>query len=72
MGTVAVNNLNVRTEPDSSVYPIVAQLPIGTRVEILEQQDIYGIPWGRIAEGWISMNYVQLDEMLRIQNDAVG
>ena len=61
MGTVIVDKLNVRTEPSTSSYPIVKQLDINTRVEILEQQEVYGTIWGRIAEGWIPMNYVQLD-----------
>ena len=61
MGTVIVDKLNVRTEPSTSSYPIVKQLDINTRVEILEQREVYGTIWGRIAEGWIPMNYVQLD-----------
>lgn len=61
MGTVTVDKLNVRTEPSTSSYPIVKQLDINTRVEILEQREVNGVTWGRIAEGWIPMNYVQLD-----------
>ena len=60
MGTVTVNDLNVRDEA-SVTGKVVKQLPINTRVEILEQKTIDGVEWGRIESGWISMSYVQLD-----------
>ena len=60
MGTVTVDNLNVREEPVAA-SKIVARLAVNTRVEILSQKVIDGITWGQIAEGWINMNYVQLD-----------
>ena len=60
MGTVTVDNLNVREEPVAA-SKIVARLAVNTRVEILSQKVIDGITWGQIAEGWVVMNYVQLD-----------
>ena len=60
MGTVTVDNLNVREEPVAA-SKIVARLAVNTRVEILSQKVIDGITWGQIVEGWVVMNYVQLD-----------
>ena len=71
MGTVTADRLNLRNEPDISAA-VVVQLPVGLRVEILEQQTTNGITWGRIGAmelpngesisgGWLSMNYVALD-----------
>lgn len=60
MGTVNTDNLNVRTEP-SMAGDLVKQLAAGTRVEILEQQTNGDTVWGRIADGWVSMNYVTVD-----------
>ena len=60
MGTVNSDNLNVRTEA-SFTADILKRLAINTRVEILEQKIIDGDNWGRIADGWISMNYVTID-----------
>ena len=59
IGVVNADNLNVRAEPsvDSAV---VAQLPINTVVEILEQKTADGIVWGRISSGWINMNFVTI------------
>ena len=62
MGTITVNDLNVRREP-SVTSPIVERLAQGTCVEILSQKVINGVTWGQIAEGWIPMNYVQLDSV---------
>lgn len=60
MGTVTANNLNVRsnTSIDSTV---LYQLAINTRVEILEQRTVDDTVWGRIADGWINMHFVQID-----------
>ena len=60
MGTVNADNLNVRTEPDTTA-DILKRLAINSRVEVLEQKIIDGVNWGRIAEGWINMNYVTVD-----------
>lgn len=60
MGTVNTDNLNVRKEP-SMDGELIKQLAAGTRVEILEQQTNGDTVWGRIADGWVSMNYVTID-----------
>ena len=54
--TTSVENLNIRAGAGSS-YDKVGSLKGGTRVEIYE---ISG-SWGRISQGWISLNYVNLD-----------
>ena len=59
MGTVNADNLNVRSEPYST-SDILKRLAINTRIEILEQKIVDGINWGRIAEGWINLNYVTI------------
>ena len=60
MGTVTADGLNVRSNPsiDSTV---LNQLAINTRIVVIEQKVVGDITWGRIAEGWINMNYVLLD-----------
>lgn len=61
MGTVYdAGYLNVRSGPGLS-YPSVGGKTTGDRVEILETVSADGMDWGRITEGWISMNYVKLD-----------
>ena len=59
MGTVNADNLNVRSEPYSTA-DILKRLAINTRIEILEQKIVDGVNWGRIAEGWINLNYVTI------------
>lgn len=61
VGTVDADNLNVRSEPDTTA-DILKRLAINTRVEIHEQKIVDGVKWGRISEGWINMNYVTLGE----------
>lgn len=43
-------------------YARIRYLANGTKVTILEQKEAGGMNWGRISEGWISMNYVVLDK----------
>jgi len=59
MGTVNADNLNVRSEPYST-SDILKRLAINTRIEILEQKIVDGVNWGRIAEGWVNLNYVTI------------
>ena len=62
MGTVRVNDyLRVRSGP-STGYSIVEYLKPNARVEILEQKTVGTMVWGKIANGWISMDYVVLDK----------
>lgn len=60
MGTVTTDNLNIRSNPVSD-STIIRQLKENDRVEIIEQQVIDGVNWGRIEEGWINLNYVIID-----------
>ena len=50
--------LNIRSGPGSS-YSKVGSLSNGAKVEIYEIKN----GWGRISKGWISMDYVVLDEV---------
>lgn len=61
-GTVKVNDvLRVRSGP-STGYSVVDRLKNGTRVTILEQKTAGSMVWGRIDKGWVSMDYIVLDE----------
>lgn len=56
-GTVtAEGGLHIRSGPGTD-YDSVGGLKKGDRVNITEQKD----GWGKIAEGWISMKYVDMD-----------
>lgn len=55
-GIVTANELNVRSSASTSGERIKS-LSKGTRVEILEKSG----DWGRISDGWISLNYVYQD-----------
>ena len=55
--TVTGDCLRIRKEIGTN-QAIVGFLYRGDRVTILETRIIDGIPWGRISQGWICMNYV--------------
>ena len=57
MGTITGNELRVRSGAGTS-YKIVGVLYNGAKVEILETKTVNGTQWGRIAKGWICMDYV--------------
>ena len=59
-GTVYANGLNIRAGAGKG-YGVVGSLNRGDRVTILEQTNVDGIIWGRIATGWIALEYVSLD-----------
>jgi len=56
IGTITAKEVNIR-EQAGSKYDSVGSYVKGTRVEILEVKGA----WGRTDKGWISMNYVKLD-----------
>lgn len=56
----AEHGLNVREEPSTSAK-IVRRIANGTRVSITDLITIEGMKWGRVSDGWISMNYVELE-----------
>ena len=61
-GTVAnTDALRVRSGPGTS-NTMVSLLRRGDAVEILETVTVAGVKWGRIEQGWISMDYVSLDD----------
>lgn len=60
-GTVNVQDcLRVRTGPGTT-YSIVGYLGPKQAVTILEQKTVGSMVWGKISNGWISMDYVKLD-----------
>ena len=59
MATV-LTQLSVRSIP-SKESDIVATLDAGTQVEILRRETSLGIEWGLIQQGWIVMEYVQMN-----------
>lgn len=61
-GKVKVNDfLRVRTGPGTS-YAIAGYLSPNTKVEISEQKTVGSTVWGKTAKGWISLDYIVLDE----------
>ena len=59
-GTVSGSGLNIRSGPGTG-YGSVGSLNKGDRVNILEQFTYDGTTWGCIKNGWISMDYVEVD-----------
>lgn len=56
-GTITASCLRVRKDTDTG-SAIVGFLYQGTKVEILQLKTVGGTQWGRIATGWICMDYV--------------
>lgn len=60
-GTVKVSDyLRIRTGPGTS-YAIAGYLASDTKVEITEQKTVGSTVWGKTEKGWISLDYVILD-----------
>lgn len=53
--------LNVRSGPGTE-YEKVGELEEGTKIAIYEIQEVGSSIWGRMKTGWISMNYIELEE----------
>jgi len=61
-GTIQVNgSLNIRSGPGTG-YASVGSYANGTKVEILEQKTVGSMVWGKTNKGWISMQYVKLQD----------
>lgn len=61
-GKVKVNDyLRIRTGPGTS-YAIAGFLSKDAEVKILEQKTVGSTVWGKIDKGWISLDYVVLDD----------
>ncbi len=59
-GTVTANGLRIRSGAGTD-YKVVGSLDYGDEVVILEQKEADDMTWGKIKEGWISMEFVDLD-----------
>ena len=57
---VGCTQLNVRAKAGTG-YAIVAKLPKGTTVTIYETTKVGSVTWGRIEQGWVSMDYIKLN-----------
>lgn len=60
-GTVTATSLRIRSGPGTG-NGILGYLPKGARVEIFEMKTVSGMTWGRITQGWISLDYVTLEQ----------
>lgn len=62
MGTVArcFSAVNVRSAPGTG-NALVGTIQVGARVEVFEQRLYNGQYWGRVAQGWVCMDYILLD-----------
>lgn len=60
-GTITAHCLRIRANAGTQ-HAIVGFLYYGNQVEVLEQTMVGTTAWGRIQGGWISMDYVQLDD----------
>lgn len=65
MGTVArcFKAVNVRSAPGTG-NALVATINVGSRVEVFETREYSNQMWGRVAQGWVCMDYVLLDSEL--------
>lgn len=65
MGTIArcFAAVNVRSAPGTN-NALVGTIAVGKRVEVFETREHAGQMWGRVAQGWVCMDYVLLDSEL--------
>lgn len=54
------SELRIRANAGTT-YEVVGFLPAGSKVTILEKKTVGSTVWGRIENGWISMDFVTLD-----------
>ncbi len=60
-GTVTASALCIRSGTGTN-YDALGTLAKGTKVSIIETEEVAGTTWGKISKGWICMTYVKLDE----------
>jgi len=61
-GTVTSRaGLNIRKGPGTN-YAAAGSYQSGQKILILEQQTVNGTLWGRTDKGWVSLQYVQLED----------
>lgn len=73
-GVVTGDSVNVRKGPGTH-YNSNSVLVEGTKVVIQEVDLKTALPWGKVEEGWICLNYVKLDnpdELLEYSSSALG
>ena len=65
MGTVArcFSHVNVRSAPGTN-NALVSTISVGSRVEVFETRSHGAGLWGRVPQGWVSMEYILLDSEL--------
>ena len=56
---ISSTQLNVRAAAGTN-NAIVGRLAPGTTVTVYELTNVTGVSWGRIATGWVCMQYIQL------------
>ena len=61
MGTITGDALRIRSGAGIT-YSVKGFLNKGDRVEILETKTVGTMTWGKTDKGWISMDYVKLDQ----------
>ena len=71
MVSISSGTLNIRAAADASSKK-VGSLSNGAKVEIYETTTVDGVKWGRVAEGWISLQYVKLASSGTITSDSVN
>jgi len=54
--------LNIRSDAGTNFSRVGSYSP-GQKISILEQKTVGGVIWGRTDKGWVSMQYVRLDEV---------
>ncbi len=67
---VKTNSLRIRIAPGIKNQQ-VGTLNGGQRVKILEEREVDKALWGRIAEGWISLDYIMRDPSAADKENAV-
>ena len=60
-GIITGNGLNIRSGPGTN-YASVGTLNTGDRVVIVNTTTVGDTTWGNIAQGWISMQFVDILE----------
>jgi len=52
--------LNIRSGAGTG-YPKVGNYVYGDKVEVVEQKNVNGQPWGRTDKGWICLSYIRVE-----------
>ena len=64
------SGLNIRKLPGTG-YPKVGQLKNGTAVIILERKTVGDSEWGRIDQGWVSMDYIVIGKTPKVEKQDI-